>query len=104
MTDHDFDLLAIRDPRLAVHATSPLPAWLWSIDGGRILWANPAGAQVFGARNGRELAARPIGEPGRVKLRHIVLVPCSSMSFCLASSRCSWSLPERYCTGHHWSR
>ncbi|MGN6284232.1 MAG: PAS domain S-box protein [Afipia sp.] len=61
MTDHDFDLLAIRDPRLAVHATSPLPAWLWSIDGGRILWANPAGAQVFGARNGRELAARPIG-------------------------------------------
>lgn len=61
MTDPDFHLLAIRDPRLAVHATSPLPAWLWSVDGARILWANPAGARVFGARNGRELAARPIG-------------------------------------------
>ncbi len=61
MTDLDFHLLAIRDPRLAVHATSPLPAWLWSTDGARILWANPAGARVFGARNGRELAARTIG-------------------------------------------
>ena len=61
MTDLDFHLLAIRDHRLAIHATSPLPAWLWSADGARILWANPAGAQVFGARDGRELAARTIG-------------------------------------------
>lgn len=61
MSDLDFHLLAIRDPRLAAHATSALPAWLWSTDGARILWANPAGARIFGARNGRELAARPVG-------------------------------------------
>jgi PAS domain S-box-containing protein len=61
MTDLDFHLLAIRDPRLAAHATSALPAWLWSADGARILWANPAGARIFGARNGRELAGRPVG-------------------------------------------
>jgi PAS domain S-box-containing protein len=26
-----------------------LPAWLWSTDGTRILWANPVGAKLFGA-------------------------------------------------------
>jgi hypothetical protein len=43
----------LRDPRLAAQlaesATVPLPAWLWSNDGLRILWANAAGAAVFGA-------------------------------------------------------
>ena len=38
-----------RDPRLAAHATSALPAWLWSADGSAILWANRAAAAVFGA-------------------------------------------------------
>src|SRR3984885_13146056 len=43
------------DPRLAVHATSPLPAWLWSADGTRVLCTNPVGALVLGWASG----ARP---------------------------------------------
>jgi PAS domain S-box-containing protein len=61
MTDLDFQLLAIRDPRLAVHAASALPAWLWSTDGARILWANPVAVRLFGAPNTSVLAAKPIG-------------------------------------------
>ncbi len=41
-----------RDPRLwaqvADHATSAAPAWLWRADGSGILWANAAGAAIFG--------------------------------------------------------
>jgi len=51
-------LLGIGDPRLAVRATSPLPAWLWSTDGSRVLWANPVGARWFGAQSIKTLAAK----------------------------------------------
>ncbi|GKQ56022.1 PAS domain-containing protein [Bradyrhizobium sp. Ce-3] len=61
MIDAEFQIQALGDVRLADHATSPLPAWLWSADGARILWANPAGAQVFGAANGADLAKRSFG-------------------------------------------
>ncbi|WGD53979.1 PAS domain-containing protein [Bradyrhizobium sp. CB1650] len=61
MTSSDFQLRGVGDPRLAVHATSPLPAWLWSIDGTRVLWANPVGANLFGAPNAAALAARTFG-------------------------------------------
>jgi PAS domain S-box-containing protein len=61
MNNAEFQLRGVGDPRLAVHATSPLPAWLWSTDGTRILWANPVGARVFGAANGALLAARMFG-------------------------------------------
>src|SRR3954447_6421782 len=61
MTSSDFQLRGVGDPRLAVHATSPLPAWLWSTDGTRILWANPVGARLFGAANGAVLAAKTFG-------------------------------------------
>ncbi|MHC2337546.1 PAS domain-containing protein [Bradyrhizobium sp. USDA 4454] len=61
MSDAEFQIQALGDVRLADHATSSLPAWLWSADGARILWANPAGAQVFGAANGAELAKRVFG-------------------------------------------
>jgi len=51
-----------RDPRLetqlADHATSAAPAWLWSADGSRILWANAVGAAIFGAANISESASR----------------------------------------------
>jgi len=44
-----------REPRLAAqlteHATTAAPAWLWSADGSQILWANAAGAAIFGAAN-----------------------------------------------------
>jgi PAS domain S-box-containing protein len=61
MNNSDFQLRGIGDPRLAVHATSALPAWLWSVDGTRILWANPVGAKVFGAANGAALAKKLFG-------------------------------------------
>jgi PAS domain S-box-containing protein len=35
-------------PRLAPLATSAWPAWLWSIDGSQMLWANAVGAAMFG--------------------------------------------------------
>jgi signal transduction histidine kinase len=51
-----------RDPRLeaqlADHATGVAPAWLWSADGSRMLWANAVGAAIFGAANSGECAAR----------------------------------------------
>src|SRR5262249_31761674 len=52
---------AIGDPRLAAHLTSALPAWLWSIDGRHVLWANPVAATLFGAANGAELAKKTFG-------------------------------------------
>jgi PAS domain S-box-containing protein len=41
-------LAYLRDPRLAALATAATPAWLWSTDATRILWANPVGAAIFG--------------------------------------------------------
>lgn len=61
----DFQFRGIRDPRLAPYATSSLPAWLWANDGSRILWANAAGAAVFGADDLGALAARRFGPPDR---------------------------------------
>ncbi len=61
MNNAEFQLRGVGDPRLAVHATSALPAWLWSTDGTRILWANPVGARLFGAANGAVLADKIFG-------------------------------------------
>ncbi|UPK34691.1 PAS domain S-box protein [Bradyrhizobium sp. 186] len=61
MSSSDFQLRGVGDPRLAVHATSPLPAWLWSIDGTRVLWANPVGAKLFGAAHAAALAGKTFG-------------------------------------------
>jgi PAS domain S-box-containing protein len=61
MNNAEFQLQGLGDPRLAVHATSALPAWLWSTDGTRVLWANPVGARVFGAANGATLASKIFG-------------------------------------------
>ncbi len=66
----EFQLQGVSDPRLAVHATSALPAWLWSTDGSRILWANPAGAELFGAADSAELANKPFG-PADVQRRQV---------------------------------
>ncbi len=57
----EFQLQGVSDPRLAVHATSALPAWLWSTDGTRVLWANPVGVELFGAANAAMLAERAFG-------------------------------------------
>ena len=60
MSDIDFQQAGVRDPRLALHAASPLPAWLWSTDGSRLVWSNAAGAAAFGLR-GRDIAANAEG-------------------------------------------
>src|SRR6202051_646583 len=61
MNNAEFQLRGVGDPRLAVYATSALPVWLWSIDGTRILWANPRGARGLGAANGASLAKKTFG-------------------------------------------
>ena len=61
MSRTEFQFQAICDPRLAVHATSAQPVWLWSADGRHVLWANPVGARVFGAANSTELAQKNFG-------------------------------------------
>jgi PAS domain S-box-containing protein len=61
MNHSESQLRGVGDPRLAVHATSALAAWLWATDGTRILWANPVGAKLFGAANGAVLADRIFG-------------------------------------------
>src|SRR5215468_485698 len=61
MTHSELQLRSISDPRLALHATSALPAWLFVPDGSRVLWANAPGAQAFGAASGATLAARTFG-------------------------------------------
>jgi signal transduction histidine kinase len=59
------DLAAARDPQFAAKladlATSAAPAWLWSPDGSRVLWANAVGAAIFGAANTGECATRRFG-------------------------------------------
>jgi PAS domain S-box-containing protein len=61
MKDADFKVPGAGDPRLAAHADGVLPAWLWSADGSRILWANPAGVDVFGARDDAQLTDKIFG-------------------------------------------
>ncbi|CAN7671681.1 PAS domain S-box protein [Bradyrhizobium sp. LjRoot220] len=61
MNNAEFQMQALGDPRLAVHATSALAAWLWSSDGTRILWANPVGARMFGTASSTALAKRMFG-------------------------------------------
>jgi PAS domain S-box-containing protein len=57
----DFQLRFVGDLRLAPHATSASPAWLWSTDGTQVLWANPVAARLFGAANAAELAKQTFG-------------------------------------------
>jgi hypothetical protein len=48
----------LSDARLAPHAASASPAWLWSADGSQLLWANATGAEIFGAENVAAIAGR----------------------------------------------
>jgi signal transduction histidine kinase len=52
------ELALLRNPRLAALATGALPAWLWSVDASRMVWANASGAMLFGAANVIEAAER----------------------------------------------
>jgi PAS domain S-box-containing protein len=59
MNKAESQLRGVCDPRLAAYATSGLPAWLWSADGARILWANPVGASLFGCASPAEQVLGP---------------------------------------------
>ncbi|GLH78820.1 histidine kinase [Bradyrhizobium sp. SSBR45G] len=61
MNQADLELQALSDPRLAIHAAGGLPAWLWSADGSRVLWANAVGARALGAANVPALLAKTFG-------------------------------------------
>ncbi len=83
------ELALLRHPRLAELATSAWPAWLWRVDGSRILWTNAVGAAIFGAASTaactrvqfdagnssaeeivRLAATPPTGEPERLENLH----------------------------------
>ena len=49
MSGTELQIAFLSDPRLAAYALSPLPAWLWSADATRVLWANPTAAAIFDA-------------------------------------------------------
>jgi PAS domain S-box-containing protein len=49
MSGTKFQFAWLSDLRLAAHALSPTPVWLWSADATGILWANPAAAAIFDA-------------------------------------------------------
>ena len=49
------ELAPLQIPPLAALSTSAWPAWLWSADASRILWANAVGAAIFGAANSAEI-------------------------------------------------
>jgi PAS domain S-box-containing protein len=57
MSGTEFQSALLSDPRLAAHALSPMPAWLWSADASRVLWANPAAAAIFNAESPGAAAA-----------------------------------------------
>jgi PAS domain S-box-containing protein len=58
MSTVESELAVLRHPRLAGLATSSCPAWLWSVDGSQILWANAVGAAIFGAASSSACAGR----------------------------------------------
>src|SRR5437870_8208156 len=70
MNSSGLRLAFLKDERLAPLAVSALPAWLWSTDAIRILWANPTGAAVFGAQNPADIARRKFdaGQPAAAQI------------------------------------
>jgi PAS domain S-box-containing protein len=56
MSGPQFQPAWLSDPRLAAHALSPAPVWLWSADGTQILWGNPNAAAIFDAATPAGLA------------------------------------------------
>jgi PAS domain S-box-containing protein len=57
MSGTETPIAALSDPRLAAHALSPTPVWLWSADASRMLWANPTGAAIFKANSPAAVSA-----------------------------------------------
>jgi PAS domain S-box-containing protein len=73
MNTAEFHLRWLGDPRLALHASSALPAWLWSLDGTRIIWGNAVGAKLFGAANAAGLCEKAFG-PAEAHRRQVAML------------------------------
>jgi len=73
MNELSSKLAWLRDPHLATHALSTLPAWAWSGDASHILWANPIGAAIFGAPTPAALATRHFdaGQPAAAQVAQL---------------------------------
>jgi len=77
MLQVESELAPPRDPglsaQLAECATAPLPAWLWSADGSRILWANAAGAAAFGIADSDACTLHRLegSEPAAAQIRRL---------------------------------
>jgi len=73
MDETIFASVYLGDVRLAAHATSATAVWLWSADGARILWANPAGCAALGAKAPQVLLERAfaIGDPARAHIERL---------------------------------
>ena len=56
MSGTEFQSAWLTDPRLAAHALSPTPVWLWDVNASRILWSNPVAAAIFDAASPAALA------------------------------------------------
>ena len=61
------------DARLAEHALSPAPVWLWRADAARVLWCNPAAATIFDADTPKALAQRDFepDHPGAAQIARL---------------------------------
>ena len=57
MSGAEFQFSCLIDPRLAAHALSPTPVWLWSTDATCVLWSNPTAAAIFDAASPAKLSA-----------------------------------------------
>jgi signal transduction histidine kinase len=73
MDETIFASVYLGDARLAAYATSASAVWLWRADGGRILWANPAGCAALGATSPQALLERDfaIGDPARTHIERL---------------------------------
>jgi PAS domain S-box-containing protein len=73
MKDPAAQLAYLRDPRVATHAVAAAPAWLWSVDATRILWANAVGAAIFDAATPAALSNRRFDptDPAALQIAHI---------------------------------
>lgn len=63
MGDAGFQFSGLRDPRIAVHAISINPVWLWSADGLRVLWCNAAAGAALGLRDPQQSASFTPADP-----------------------------------------
>ena len=58
MSVPEYPMSWLGDARLAQHALSPSPVWLWHADASRVLWCNPIAAAIFEADTPRALTQR----------------------------------------------